>query len=121
MKVVNIEYLTTLDKIEDITDDNIDVFVTLDDGNKYTLVVATAKNIETRLNEAGYSNPGWVQQLIVVRELEETLIKKAIEDYAETDNGLFLKVSFLATMFEMKELDQALERLDTITVMTTIK
>ncbi|MBL1225701.1 hypothetical protein [Enterococcus sp. BWR-S5] len=112
MNVMNIEYPTTLDKIADITDDNIDIFVTLDDGNQYTLVVSTLKNIGTLMNEKGYSEPGWAQQLIIVEELNEELIKIAVEAFAAEADGLFLKVSFLATMFEMEELDQVLERLD---------
>ncbi|MBL1225703.1 hypothetical protein [Enterococcus sp. BWR-S5] len=112
MKIKAIRYPTTLDKIEDITNDNVDVFVDLEDGSTYTIVVSTIKNVEMYMKEAGYSEPGWVQQLIIVEELEENLIRKAIEAYAKARNGLYLKVSYLTTMFEMEELDQVLERLD---------
>ncbi|MBP1046773.1 hypothetical protein I6N96_10895 [Enterococcus sp. BWM-S5] len=110
MEVAKIEYPTALDKIEDLTDDNIDIFVTLDDGYTYTLVVSTLKNVGTLMNEKRYSEPGCVQQLIIVEELSEELIKIAVEAYAEDEDGMFLKVSNLATGFEMKELDAALER-----------
>ncbi|MGC6767340.1 hypothetical protein [Enterococcus sp. LJL51] len=110
MKVLNIEYPTTLDKIKDITNDNIDLFVTLDDGYTYTLVVSTLKNIGTLMGDKGYSEPGWPQQLIIVEELTEELVKKAIEAYAEDENGLYLKVSNLATGFNVDELDTVLER-----------
>lgn len=114
MKVVKIEYPTTLDKIEDLTDDNIDIFVTLDDGRNYTLVVSSLKNVGTLMNEQGYSEPGWAQQLIIVEKLDEELIKIAVEAYAEDCDGKYLKVSNLATEFEMEELDAALVRLDRI-------
>ncbi|WP_321386384.1 hypothetical protein [uncultured Enterococcus sp.] len=111
MKVVNIEYPTTLDKIDDITDDNIDIFVTLDDGYTYTLIVSTLKNVGTLMNEKGYSEPGWAQQLIIVEELNEELIKIAVEAYAKDNDGRYLKISYLTTSIEMKEMDQALERI----------
>jgi len=43
MKITNIEYPTALSQITDIKDDNIDIFVKLDDGFSYTLVVLTQK------------------------------------------------------------------------------
>ncbi|WP_214481729.1 hypothetical protein [Bacillus sp. SM2101] len=45
MKIKNIEFPTALEKVKDIEDDNIDVFVELEDGMTYTLVVATPKNL----------------------------------------------------------------------------
>ncbi|MGC6767333.1 hypothetical protein [Enterococcus sp. LJL51] len=111
MKVLNIEYPTTLDKIEDITNDNIDLFVTLDDGYTYTLVVSTLKNIGTLMGDRGYSEPGWPQQLIIVEKLTEELIKKAVEAYAEDSEGRYLKVSYLTTSIEIEEMNQALERI----------
>lgn len=44
MKVIKIEYPTQLSEICDIEDDNIDVFVELEDGITYTVVVSTPKN-----------------------------------------------------------------------------
>ncbi|MGC6767334.1 hypothetical protein [Enterococcus sp. LJL51] len=109
MKVLNIEYPTTLDKIEDITDDNIDVFVELEDGFSYTVIVSTVQNIAKFMEEKGYSSPGWVQQLIVVTELKEDLIKKAIEAYAE-EHAYWLKFTHLSTGYYLEDLDRMLEK-----------
>ncbi|MBP1046772.1 hypothetical protein I6N96_10890 [Enterococcus sp. BWM-S5] len=111
MKIKAIRYPTTLDKIEDITNDNIDVFVDLEDGFTCTIVVSTAKNIEMYMKENGYSTPGWVQQLIVVEKLEETLIRKAIEAYAE-DDAYWLKVTFLVTGLDKEYLQDKMERIN---------
>ena len=40
-----------LEKIEDIWDDNIDVFVELEYGHTYTVVVGTAKNLESLMEK----------------------------------------------------------------------
>lgn len=45
MNIKKIEYPTSLSEIKDITNDNIDVFVELEDGSTYVLVVATPKNL----------------------------------------------------------------------------
>ncbi len=41
MEVLKISYPTSLDKIEDVIDNNIDVFIELDDRRNYTIVVST--------------------------------------------------------------------------------
>lgn len=50
MKIRKIIYLTPLDEILDSFNDNIDVLVELDDGNCYTTVVITPKNISQLIN-----------------------------------------------------------------------
>lgn len=52
MKVKKISFPTPLEYIENIDDDNIDVFVELDDEYTYVFVVATYKNIGSQMNEA---------------------------------------------------------------------
>ncbi|WP_066063438.1 hypothetical protein [Neobacillus soli] len=47
MRIITIEFPTPLSQIPDSKDDNVDVFVELDDGFTYTLVVSTPKNLET--------------------------------------------------------------------------
>ncbi|MHC5215766.1 hypothetical protein ACYSNR_03800 [Enterococcus sp. LJL128] len=109
MKIKAIRYPTTLDKIENITNDNIDVFVDLEDGFTYTVIVSTVQNIAKFMEEKGYFSPGWVQQLIVVTELKEELIKKAIEAYAE-ENAYWLKFTHLSTGYYLEDLDRMLEK-----------
>ncbi|MGC6767336.1 hypothetical protein ACYSNR_03795 [Enterococcus sp. LJL128] len=92
MKVLNIEYPTTLDKINDPTNDNIDVFVTLEDGFSYTVVVATIKNIE-HMMENGYLEEG--PPFIIVDELQEDTIRRAIEAHAK-GNAYWLKLHYLS-------------------------
>ncbi|MGC6767335.1 hypothetical protein [Enterococcus sp. LJL51] len=120
MKIKAIRYPTTLDKIKDITNDNIDVFVDLEDGFTYTVIVSTVKSIENLLGKKGFSTPGWPQQLIIVKELKEELIKKALEAYAEADS-YWLKVAFLATDFDnaymmdkLKEMKKENEEIENI-------
>ncbi|WP_321386382.1 hypothetical protein [uncultured Enterococcus sp.] len=110
MKVVKIEYPTTLDKIEDITDDNIDIFVTLGDGHSYTLIIATLKNIQTLMGNQDFLRPGLSPQFIIVKELNEKIIEKAIEAHAEEDDGFWIKQSHLSTEFYPSELDDILEK-----------
>jgi hypothetical protein len=45
MVVKNIIFPTSLEKIEDIKNDNIDIFVELKNGLTYTMVVATPLNL----------------------------------------------------------------------------
>ena len=51
MLIKSISFPTYLEDITDIENSNIDVFVELEDGYTYTVVVATAKNIESLINE----------------------------------------------------------------------
>ena len=51
MIVKKIIFPTQLKDIKDIDDDNIDVFVELDDGYSYTVVVATYKNIVSQMDK----------------------------------------------------------------------
>ncbi|MBL1223992.1 hypothetical protein [Enterococcus sp. BWR-S5] len=100
MKVVRIEYPTTLDKIEDTTNDNIDVFVTLDDDFTYVIEVATIKNI-AELMEDGFL--GSRCPFIIVDELREEIIWKAMEEHAQED-AFWLKMNAMAHTFTTDEL-----------------
>ena len=51
MFIKSISFPTYLEDITDIENSNIDVFVKLEDTYTYTMVVATAKNIESFLNQ----------------------------------------------------------------------
>ncbi|MDQ0196435.1 hypothetical protein [Paenibacillus wynnii] len=49
MKVKKIEYPTALSKIVDIHDNNMDVFIELEDGTHITVVVSTPLNLPKRI------------------------------------------------------------------------
>ncbi|MGC6767337.1 hypothetical protein [Enterococcus sp. LJL51] len=109
MKVKRIVYPTTLDKIEDITNDNIDVFVELEDGFSYTIIVATLKNIETLMRGKKFLEPGLAPQFVIVKELNEEVIAEAIEAHAIEDDGYWIKLSHVSTMIDAELLDKSLE------------
>ena len=50
MKVESITFLSDLEDVNDIFDDNLDVCVSLDDGQEYTVVVGTPKNLLRLMN-----------------------------------------------------------------------
>lgn len=95
MKVNKIEYPVPISQIKDIENDNIDVFIELEDGFRYSLVVSTPKNLIWYMDkeETNYINAG--PPLIIVRALTEENIKKAIELYAAKD-AYWLKLYYLA-------------------------
>ena len=76
---------TLLEEIPDIEDYNLDVFVELEDGYTYTLVIATAKNIVSLMNKekTNFSEPG--APFIIVRKLTKEIIEEAVKAYAEND------------------------------------
>ena len=51
MLVKKISCPTLLEEIPDIEDNNIDVFVELEDGYTHTVVIATAKNIVSLMDK----------------------------------------------------------------------
>lgn len=51
MKVKEISFSITLKNVEDIYNDNIDVFVDLEDGRSYTVIVGTYQNVLSLLNQ----------------------------------------------------------------------
>jgi predicted nucleotidyltransferase len=51
MLIKSISFPTYLEDITDIENSNIDVFVELEDGYTYTVVIATAKNIVSLMDK----------------------------------------------------------------------
>jgi hypothetical protein len=91
MVVKSISFPTYLEDITDIGNSNIDVFVELEDGYTYTVVVATAKNIESLMDKEkmNYFGPG--HPFIIVKELTKDIIEEAIKAYADNYDGYWLK------------------------------
>uniref|UniRef100_UPI004056DA66 hypothetical protein n=1 Tax=Candidatus Electrothrix sp. TaxID=2170559 RepID=UPI004056DA66 len=75
-----------------IENSNIDVFVELEDAYTYTVVVATAKNIESLMDKErmNYFEPGY--PFIIVKKL---IIYEAIQAYA-SDEAYWLKLDHFA-------------------------
>ena len=76
---------TLFEEIPDIEDYNLDVFVELEDGYTYTVVIATAKNIVFLMDKekTNFSEPG--DPFIIVRKLTKEIIEEAVKVYAEND------------------------------------
>lgn len=76
---------TLLEEIPDIEDYNLDVFVELENGFTYTVVIATAKNIVSLMDKekTDFSEPG--EPFIIVRKLTKEIIEEAVKAYAEED------------------------------------
>ena len=82
MLIKSISFPTYLEDITYIENSNIDVFVKLEDDYTYTVVVATAKNIESLMDKErmNYFEPGY--PFIIVKKLTKEIISEAIEAYA---------------------------------------
>ena len=95
MLIKSISFPTYLEDITDIENSNIDVFVELEDGYTYTVVVATAKNIESLMNKEkmNYFEPG--HPFIIVKKLTKEIITEAIEAYV-SDDAYWLKLYHFA-------------------------
>jgi hypothetical protein len=95
MLIKSISFPTYLEDITDIENSNIDVFVELEDAYTYTVVVATAKNIESLMDKEkiNYFEPGY--PFIIVKKLTKEIITEAIEAYA-SDDAYWLKLYHFA-------------------------
>ena len=95
MLIKSISFPTYLEDITDIENSNIDVFVELEDAYTYTVVVATAKNIESLMDKErmNYFEPGY--PFIIVKKLTKEIISEAIEVYA-SDEAYWLKLYHFA-------------------------
>lgn len=81
MKVNAIEYPVSLENCNKI-DDNIDIFVKLENGNTYCVTVATINWI---CNRTGIKYLPSGAPDIIVKELDYQLIEAAVNDYASED------------------------------------
>jgi hypothetical protein len=95
MLIKSISFPTDLEDITDIENSNIDVFVELEDAYTYTVVVATAKNIESLMDKEkiNYFEPGY--PFIIVKKLTKEIITEAIQAYA-SDDAYWLKLYHFA-------------------------
>ncbi|NOJ74198.1 hypothetical protein [Paenibacillus alvei] len=94
MEIKSINYPVPLSEVKDIFNDNIDVFVKLEDGISYSVVVTTPMNIleYMKINDLEYipaSHPK-----IIVKSLTEENIYEAIKSYSE-ENAFWLKLLYI--------------------------
>jgi len=106
MVVKKISFPVPLTNIEDIYDDNIDVFVDLENGRSYTVVVGTYKNILSLLKKEknNFLPPG--EPMIIGKKLTMEVIEEAIEAYAKDDDGYWLKLDHFASFIEAEVFDK---------------
>lgn len=111
-KIVRIEFSKALSHIQDIENDNINVFVELDDGYTYNLVVSTPKNLLWYMDKEGIDFIPASPPDIIVRSLTEENIRKALDTYIQ-DSAYWLKYYHLAgsktEAFNIQTLNKALE------------
>lgn len=121
MLVKKITFPSPLEYIEDVNNDNIDVFVELEDGYEYTyiVVVATPKNLVSLMDKKNSDFLETGHPFIIVRKLTKEIIEKAIKAHAEND-AYWLKLHHFSGRFdsstfnklraehmeELKELDE---------------
>ncbi len=91
MKIKSITYPTALHNGVNIEDDNIDVFVELEDSRTFCVVVATYKNIATQMenSKTDYLEGGCPQ--IIVKKLTHEIVEEAINSHAKED-AYWLKI-----------------------------
>lgn len=105
-----ISFPTELSSIQDIENDNIDVFIELEDKTSCTLVVTTPKNLIKQMeNEQLKYIPASPPQ-IIVKSLTEDHIIEAIKDFAR-DDAYWLKYYYLAGNIDIAALDNQLEEI----------
>jgi len=112
--IKEITFPVPLEDIEDIYDDNVDVWVELHDGSSYTIVVATPKNLLTLMNrhETDFVEAGG--PFVFVRKLTFDIIKRALDAHTE-DNGYWLKLHHFSADIKshmFKELQEDLDQFD---------
>lgn len=115
MKIRKITYPTSLEKISDIFNDNIDVFVEMEDGKNYTLTVCTpeyyiSKMKKEKLNFVPAGCPD-----IIVNKLTDDVIKEALENFCEYD-GYWIKLYYLAgineNIFSIESMNKMLDKME---------
>lgn len=108
MKILNIEFPAYYDQL-DKDNGNMDVFVKLEDGMTYTMVVSTPNNYYWYMDKEGLDYIPALPPDIIVRNLSEDNVRKAVETFVE-DKAYWLKLYFLAGkdygVFDIEQLDK---------------
>lgn len=98
-------------ELEAIENNNLDVYVELEDGRRYIVLVVTYKNILWLMNnedeESDFLSP--IEPMIVVKALTMENIERAIQAYAK-DDAHWLKLHHIATSLDPKTLNVLTDR-----------
>jgi hypothetical protein len=105
MKIKRIEIPYVLNDL-DIFDTNIDVIVETDTGFQYTVVVGTAKNIESYMDRGNSTYYPLGDRQIIVKKVTREVVEEAIKAYAEKDDGYWLKFYSFALNINPTVFDQ---------------
>jgi hypothetical protein len=91
MEVNNIRIAYNWEDI-DSENDNLDIFVEMDDGYTYTISVATPQNYQFLMDKEkmDYQNPRY--PCIIVNKLTPKTIEQAVKAFAKKDEGYWLKL-----------------------------
>ena len=98
---------THLNEIEDVSNSNIEVFVTLQDGFPLTIIVGTPKNLQYLMekDKVNFYGPGlpWV----IVQKLTKEIIQEAIKAYIDDKpEGYWLKLYHFSPDIDIVVFDQ---------------
>jgi len=106
MIVKKISFPAPLEDVEDVYDDNLDVFVDLENGLNSTVVVATPKNLMYLMKKenSNFLSPG--EPMIIVRKLTMEIIQEAIQAYAEDEDVYWLKLHHFASSIGLDRFDK---------------
>lgn len=114
MKILDISYNMPLSEIDDIENDNIDVFVEIDDGTAYTFTAITPKNFYWYMDKEELDFFPIGTPYIIVRQLTDEIIRSAIQKALDDEiwqNAYWLKLYHLAGNFDIKMMDQMIEKI----------
>lgn len=113
MKIIKIEYPSYYDSL-DKENGNMDVFVEMDDGMTYTMVIVTPSNYYWYMDKEGLDYIPASPPDIIVRSLEKEIVEKALQTYVQ-DNAYWLRLYFLAGestgIFDEKQMDGMIEEI----------
>lgn len=108
--------VTDLNRIKDVKNGNIDVFVTLPDGFSISVLVATTENLQYLMEKDNVNFLSPPSLFIIVTELTEDIVKEAINGYIEDDpSGYWLKLQYFANqisphVFDVLQVQEIEER-----------
>lgn len=97
MKIKKVTYPTSLDKVKDVLNDNIDVFVETEEGMHFTMTVCTPLFYLQYMEKEKIDYIPASPPDIIVKKLTHDIILNALENFCE-DDGYWMKAYFLLGM-----------------------
>lgn len=114
MKIKKITFPVPLEKISNISNDHIDVFVETDEDYNFTMTVCTPQFYLFYMDKENLSYIPASPPDIIVKELTYKNISESLETYCE-DNGYWMKLYFLSGstqgVFSNDKLDELLQEI----------